>query len=86
MLIVLDDVVSSIPGQHNSQLQQLLYNRRHVLPNGTVSFIITTQKYTCVPRWLRDCLTCFIAFTIQPAQCRNVAMELHINKPARVLQ
>ena len=39
-----------------------MYNRRHILPNGTISFIITTQKYTSVPTWLRVICNQLITF------------------------
>ena len=42
-LIVLDDVVSDLKAnEHNPMLTQLIFNRRHLMINGTVSIIIVS--------------------------------------------
>jgi len=41
VLIILDDVISEIKhNEHNSMLCQLFLNRRHLIANGTVSFVL----------------------------------------------
>ncbi len=43
VLLILDDVISSIKGlEHDVNLAQLFFNRRHLLANGTVSIIVVT--------------------------------------------
>ena len=44
------------------RLQQLFYNRRHLLNNGTISIIVTSQKWTSFPKFLRTCLNGLIIF------------------------
>ena len=42
-LIVLDDMVSDLKAnEHNPMLTQLIFNRRHLMVNGTVSIIIVS--------------------------------------------
>lgn len=62
MLIVMDDIISQIPKSHPNPLQTLFYNRRHLLKDGCISIIFTTQKYTTTPKWLRDCTTGIFVF------------------------
>lgn len=43
VLIVIDDLVADLAKLNNSQqMMSLFMNRRHILPNGMISFIITT--------------------------------------------
>lgn len=59
----MDDVVSQIPNG-KCKLQEMMYNRRHLLKKGCVSFIISTQKYTSTPTWLRVVVNQLITFKI----------------------
>lgn len=58
ILFLIDDSIMPIKELgNNRKFVGLLYNRRHYLEKGTVSFMISTQKYkTCPPR-LRPVLT-----------------------------
>jgi len=85
LLIVLDDVVSDIPTNQRNTLQSLLYNRRHVLPKGCISFIFTSQKYTALPLWIRVCVNCFVSFGIPPNEITEVKKELNTGKDSRSL-
>jgi hypothetical protein len=63
MLIVFDDVISQLKESNIShRLQQLFYNRRHLLANGTISILVTSQKWTSFPKFMRTCLNGLIVF------------------------
>ncbi len=64
MLIVMDDTISQIPVQQKNAIQQLFYNRRHIIQDGCISFMLTTQKYFAAPAWLRTCLTGLMFFKL----------------------
>jgi len=44
----------------------LIYNRRHLIINGTVSIIITSQYYKAIPRLTRANATSVIIYDIIP--------------------
>lgn len=65
-MLILDDVVSDIPSNQRNRLKTIFYDRRHLMKQGCVSILLTSQKYTCVPMWIRVCLSQFVSFAIQP--------------------
>lgn len=65
LLIILDDVVSSVNKEKNNEdLMSIIFNRRHVLLNGMVSIIITTQKFNVIPTMIRTTLNVLILFDV----------------------
>jgi len=63
VLVILDDVIGTLKNMQNSEkLMNLIFNRRHKLKNGVISFIITTQKYILCPPRIRSCLTGILFF------------------------
>lgn len=65
VLLILDDVVSSVNKEKNSEeLMAIIFNRRHVLVNGMVSIIITTQKFNIIPTIMRTTLNVLILFDV----------------------
>lgn len=54
-----------------------MYNRRHILTNGTISFIITTQKYTSVPTWLRVICNQLITFKTNRSQMKLLGNQIN---------
>ncbi len=65
VLLILDDVVSAVNKEKNSEeLMAIIFNRRHVLINGMVSIIITTQKFNVIPTIMRTTLNVLILFDV----------------------
>lgn len=76
VLIILDDVVSEVKDLYkNVKLTQLFYNRRHLLWNGLISIIITSQKYTMIPAKFRSVFTDVIFFNLSPFDVDKVFEE-----------
>jgi len=87
VLVIIDDFIASIKRQgYSDALLTLLYNRRKLIPKGTVSFIITGQKYIVLPPTLRSVLTGIIVFPVQGPDWETIAKEnvfVENNKLAR---
>ena len=67
VLFILDDCISEIKAlEKDPVIINLFFNRRHLLWNGTISIIITTQKYTMVPAKFRSCFTDLVFFNLSP--------------------
>ena len=66
MLLVLDDMVASLPGSNSEKLKpflKLVFNRRHLCgPGGGVSIILTAQKLSSIPRALRCASNMIVSF------------------------
>lgn len=73
MLIVFDDVIADIPPTQRNSLKTLFYDRRHLLQKGCISIILTTQKYSCAPMWVRVCVNLFISFSVQPNEIKTIS-------------
>lgn len=76
VLIVLDDCIADIKeNDKDPKLVGLFFNRRHLLWNGIISLIITTQKYTMVPAKFRSCFTNLIFFNLSPFDLEKIFDE-----------
>lgn len=65
--------MSAIKGmEHDTNLAQLFFNRRHLIANGTVSIIIVTQKYTMIPARIRSNASWVIMYRLNPLDFENV--------------
>jgi hypothetical protein len=53
----------------------LVYNRRKLIPNGTISFLVTGQKYIILPPAWRSVLTGLIVFPVQGNDWNTIARE-----------
>ena len=86
VLVILDDVIADIKKEQNNPLiMKLIFNRRHLIPDGTVSFIIAAQKYIVCPTRIRSCLTSIIVFKTQPSDWRKIKEEcLYMDKGIEV--
>jgi len=72
-LIVMDDVVSDIKAnEHNPLLTQMIFNRRHLMVNGTVSLAIVSQKYSMIPSRIRSNANWMILFKMNPIDSEAV--------------
>ena len=83
-LIVLDDVVSDLKAnEHNPTLTQLIFNRRHLIVNGTVSLIIVSQKYSMIPSRIRSNANWMVLFKLNPVDAETVYRDA-VDWPAEV--
>ena len=65
VLFIFDDLIGAMHKERDSpQFVNLLFNRRHLIKNGCLSFIIITQRYLSVPINLRCCLTIILFFKL----------------------
>lgn len=79
VLFVLDDSVADLKLlERRPKILNLFFNRRHLLWNGCVSLIFTTQKYTMMPARYRSCITDTIMFNLSPFDMDKIYSELII--------
>jgi len=76
ILFIVDDAIADIKSnEKNQQIISLFFNRRHLVDNGTISLLITTQKYTMVPARFRSCITDIRFFGISPFDVEKIYEE-----------
>lgn len=79
ILLVIDDYVSQLKKNiNNPLLQALFFNRRHIVKNGTISIILTSQRYMTVPIQIRSVTTVIIMFQLTRRDIEKVWSE-HIS-------
>jgi GTPase SAR1 family protein len=77
VLLVLDDCVADLKKMDNDQfINQLFFNRRHLLPNMHICIIIVSQKYNMIPQKYRVMNTGLFLFKIPKTQIDDVAKEI----------
>ena len=85
ILVILDDVVAQIAQNlGNPMLTELFYNRRNIVPNCTISYLITTQKFNLFPLRLRTVLTSVCIFAVTPSEISSITKELVYVEPKRI--
>jgi len=64
-LIVFDDYISEIRKEaYVPSFTSLFYNRRHLVTNGCISIIMTSQKFTVTPPQIRPCINTLVIFQL----------------------
>lgn len=77
VLFIIDDHVSTIHSlQNDKQFIKFFFNRRHLLWNGSVSIIITSQKYSLIPAKFRSNLSWIMFFKLNPLDLKKIYEEL----------
>lgn len=80
MLIVFDDIIAGIKELGaEKDLISLFFNRRHLLKAGTISMIVTAQKWNMLPPWLRTMPNMLFLFPIAPKQLGAVMEDVSLN-------
>lgn len=65
VLFIFDDLISQIRKERdNDLLLKLFFNRRHLIINSNLSFILVSQRYIIIPPSIRSCITHFIYFKL----------------------
>ena len=73
----MDDVVADIKKLENdTMLTKLIFNRRHVLKNGVISIIITTQRFTVCPARIRSASNGVFLFDLNKSDITLIRSEL----------
>lgn len=67
LLVIIDDLIVDAYEDH-LKLTKMLYNRRHILTNGIVSFFITSQKLKMVPCKMRVAANGIVVFNCLPEE------------------
>lgn len=64
-LFIFDDIISDLyNSRFSKEIMDFIFNRRHLLKNGMISIILTSQKYTRIPTEIRSCINIFISFKL----------------------
>lgn len=72
MLIIFDDVLGAMKGSSSPDFIDLFYNRRHLLTDGTVSIIVTGQKWNLIPTFVRQAINMLFLFPLAKAQLETI--------------
>jgi hypothetical protein len=73
MLIVFDDVISQLKGNHAPKLIDLFYNRRHLLKKGCISILVTSQKWNMLPVYMRSGMNMIFIYALSKQQSETLA-------------
>lgn len=77
LLIIFDDFISEMKKEAiNPLFTKLFYNRRHLLKNGCISFIITAQKFTITPFQIRPCINSLILFRLNNSEYNSIKKDI----------
>lgn len=69
MLVVFDDFISEIRKEAtNPKFTRIFYNRRHLIKNGCISFIMTSQKFVVTPPQIRPCINVIVLFQLNASE------------------
>ena len=81
ILFILDDVIADLfKNRFAKQIMSFVFNRRHLLNNGMISIIITSQKYTFIPTSLRANVTSIFIFLLNGIELSKIKTELVFNE------
>jgi hypothetical protein len=77
VLFVFDDVISKLYESRNgSDIMDFIFNRRHLLNNGMVSIIITSQKFTRIQTEIRSCISVLVFFKLNNLCLKKIYEDL----------
>lgn len=80
VLFILDDVISQVKDAVKDEtFISFFLNRRHILWNGNVSIILTSQKYTMIPAKLRSSINWIVMFKMNPLDLEIIRTEAVFN-------
>jgi hypothetical protein len=76
ILIIIDDFISQIyENRYNSRLISLFYNRRHIVKNGVINIILTSQKFKTIPTFVRVTINIFFIFKCSVKELKSIWEE-----------
>tara|TARA_B110000503_G_scaffold6358_1_gene8745 strand:- start:794 stop:1483 length:690 start_codon:yes stop_codon:yes gene_type:complete len=76
VVFIFDDVVTNLRSQKSkTEFASLIFNRRHLIENGTISIIVTSQKYKTLPSEIRITLNVILLFPIAEIELDQIEQE-----------
>ena len=76
-LFILDDVIADIyKSRATTDIMNFTFNRRHLLHNGMISIIVTSQKFTRIPTEIRSCSNVVIFFKLNSMCIKKIFDDL----------
>jgi hypothetical protein len=85
ILIIIDDFIAQMKKcGNNDQFMNLFYNRRKLIPQGTISFILTGQKYIVLPPNIRTVLTGLFIFPVPGNDWSTICREYSIGSNTKI--
>ena len=77
VLFIFDDVVTDInKSVTNGVFLKFIFNRRHLIKNGMISVLMTTQKYTKIPSAVRSNINFLVAFNLMKFDWKKIEEEV----------
>ena len=77
LLIIFDDFISEIRKEaYIPSFTSLFYNRRHLIKNGCISIIMTSQKFTVTPPQIRPCINALILFQLNQSEYSSIRKDV----------
>lgn len=81
ILFILDDVVGSLnKDRYSDDLMSFVFNRRHLLKNGMISIILTSQKFNVIPTSFRAVMNVLILFDVIKREVETIKESIIYNK------
>ena len=76
IVFIFDDVVTHLRSQKaKTEFSSFIFNRRHLIENGTISIIVTSQKYKTIPPEIRITLNVILLFPISEIEISQIEQE-----------
>ena len=77
LLFILDDVIADLfKNRQCKDIMDFIFNRRHLLKNGMISIILTSQKYSFVPTCIRSNITILMTFILNNIDFEKIRKEV----------
>ena len=77
VLFIFDDLVGKMHKEAtNENLLKLFFNRRHLIKNGDLSYIIVSQRYIAMPTNIRACISNMIFFKLTERDYKVLKTDL----------
>ena len=77
ILFIMDDLVSELSKcKQSKEILSFIFNRRHILKNGMMSILMTSQKYNFIPTFIRVNLNLIIFFKLNKKEIECIRKEL----------
>ena len=77
LLFILDDVIADLfKNRQSKEIMDFIFNRRHLLKNGMISIILTSQKYSFVPTCIRSNITMLMTFMLNNIDFEKIKKEV----------
>jgi energy-coupling factor transporter ATP-binding protein EcfA2 len=77
VLFIFDDIISELyNSRYSKEIGQFIFNRRHLLLNGMISIILTSQKFTRIPTEIRSCSNIIIFFKLNSMCLKKIYEDL----------